>query len=437
MADPRTNNQLLKDVHTLVDQVVEETDMAAGFSKALPTFGFSDVDGQRYDDVEYLPEDFRFEAQDGIESNPDNSDAQALTDRLIPIRRNKAVYIKTAITTKELRDPRLREMAGQGFAREIRNKIDTYCVQRAIERANMVVTDQNEITQSTCSAAEVMMLDAGLGMYRKNLFLSLPHYKALSDKLALNQYHNGIPQTAYERSRIPNMIAGFDEAFKADYRKSLAVSAGSGVTVTNESKHDVHTKDVNDAYIDNRQMDLVVSDTTGLKAGDKFTIDGVNRLNPEVREDTGELMTFTVLMVDSGTKLTISPAIIVDGPYRNCSAPAAAGAAMSFINTVTDSPSIFWAQDSIKLIPGNLPVYGGGVEKVEATSEQGLPFRFTYKYDFDAETMFMKAVCFFDCEVWLPSQVGIILDNQTEPQSTAPNAASPSSGSGTRSKSAA
>jgi hypothetical protein len=58
-------NDLLKDVHTLVEKVVEETDQAAGFSKALPTFGFGDVEGQRYDDVEYLPEDFRFVAQDG------------------------------------------------------------------------------------------------------------------------------------------------------------------------------------------------------------------------------------------------------------------------------------------------------------------------------------------------------------------------------------
>ena len=109
--------------------------------------------------VEYLPEDFRFEAQDGYVSQADNSDAQALTDRLIPIRRNKSLYIKTAIKTKELRDPRLREMAVKGFAREIRNKVDTYCYNKAIAHANMVVTSATEISQSDTSAAEVLMLD--------------------------------------------------------------------------------------------------------------------------------------------------------------------------------------------------------------------------------------------------------------------------------------
>ena len=410
MAAP--DNNLLKDVHTMVDMVVEETDQASGFSKSIPTFAFGDVDGQRYDDVEYLPEDFRFEAQDGYVSQADNSDAQALTDRLIPIRRNKSLYIKTAIKTKELRDPRLRAMAVKGFAREIRNKVDTYCYTKAINNANMVVTSSAAIEQSDTSSAEILMLDAGLGGYSSNLHLSLPHYKGLSDKLALNQYHGGLPQTAYERSIIPNQIGGFDKAVRADYRLTLGAQSASGVTVTGNQKHTVETKDANDNYIDNRVMDLTMSSTSGLKAGDKFTIAGVNRLNPEVREDTDELMTFTVMSVKNGTVANISPAIIVDGPYRNCSAQAAGSSAISFLNIASNNPSVFWATDSMKLIPGNLPVEGGGVDKVDAVTDQGLPMRFTYWYDPDLETMLMKVVIFFDMEVWLPSQVGIILDKQ-------------------------
>lgn len=405
-------NDLLKDVHTLVEQVVEETDQASGFSKSLPTFAMGDTDGQRYDDVEYLPEDFRFEAQDGHVSNPDNSDAQSLTDRLIPIRRNKSLYIKSAITTKELRDPRLRQMAVKGFAREMRNKVDTYAYNKAISRANMVVTADSGITQADASAAEVLMLDAGLGGYAKNLHLSLPDYKDLSDQLALNQYHGGLPQTAYERSIIPNQIGGFDKAYRADYRLTLGAQTAADITVSGAQKHTVVTKDGNDNYVDNRQMALTVNKTAGLKAGDKFTIAGVNRLNPEVREDTGELMTFTINSVTSGTVLSISPAIIVDGPFRNCSAQAAGSAAITFVNAKTSNPTVFWADDAIKLIPGNLPVEGGGVDKVDAVTEQGLPMRFTYWYDPDAETMLMKAVIYFDVEVWLPSQTGVILTKQ-------------------------
>jgi hypothetical protein len=412
-------NQFLKDVHTLIEEVVEETDIAAGFSKALPTFDMSDVDGQRYDDVEYLPEDFRFEAKDGFKSNPNNTDVQAIVDRLIPIRRTKAMHIKASLGTKELRDPRLRSWAAKGMARELRNAVDVFTVKKTINWANMVVKDANEITQATTSSAETLMLDSGLGGYRKNLWLSIPHYKALSDKLALNQYHGGLPQTAYEKSIITNQIGGFDAAYRADYRVTLEGQDATGVTVTANTKHTVETKDANDNYIDNRKMVLPLSDVTGLKAGDKLTIAGVNRLNPEVREDTSELMTFTILEIPgAGSSLppksvSISPAIIIDGPYRNCTAQAASTAAVSFVDTVSDNPSIFWCDDAIKLIPGNLPVEGGGVDKVDATTGQGLPFRTTFKYDFDEEEMFFKSTIFFDCEVWLPSQVGIILDKQT------------------------
>lgn len=410
MAAPE--NSLLQDVHTLVDEVITATDQASGFSKSLPTFGFGDAEGQRYDDIEYLPEDFRFVAKDGITSNSDNSDAQKLTDRLIKVSRKKSLHIKTSISTKELRDPRLRTMAVNGLSREIRNAVDTYCYRKAIERATMVHASDAAITQADASAAEVMMLDNGLGGYNANLHLSLPHYKELADKLALNQYHSGVPQTAYERSEIPTMIAGFDKAWRADYRLPLQAQAKTGITTTGVQSHTVATMDANDNYIDNREMDLTVSATAGLKAGDKFTIAGINRVNPEVREDTGELQTFTVNAVKSGTVLTISPAIIITEPYTNCSAATADGAAITFINKKTSGASVFWAQDAIKLIPGNLPVEGGGVDKVEATTEQGLPMRFTYWFDPDAETMFLKAVVFFDCEVWLPSQVGVILDSQ-------------------------
>ena len=312
-------NDLIKDVHTLVEEVVEETDIMAGFSKALPTFQFGDIEGQRYDDVEYLPEDFRFEAQDGYVSQSDNSDVQALTDRLIPIRRNKSLYIKSEITTKELRDPRLRQMASKGYAREIRNAVDKYCYDKAITRANMVTTSASEVLVSDVSAAELQMLDAGLGGYEKCIHLSLPHYKSLSDKLASNDPVNkGLPQTAYERSVIPNQVGGFDKATRADYRLTLAAATFSGLTTDTADVHVVATKDGNDDYIDNRQMQKTFSATTNMKAGDKFTIAGINRLNPEVREDTGELMEFTVLSVDSGTVATISPAVVVAGPYRNC-----------------------------------------------------------------------------------------------------------------------
>lgn len=408
-------NQLIKDVHTLVDEVVQETDIMAGWSKELPVFGFGDVEGQRQDDVEYVPEEFRFEATDGIESQTDNSDVQDLVDRLIPIRRNKSLHIKTSITTKELRDPRLREMASRGMARELRNAIDLYCYNKAVTKAQMVqkLAGANA-TQADVSAAEVLMMDNGLSMDQKNIFFSLPHYKDLSDSLANNPSNmpGDYPGRAYKSSIIPNQVGGFDMAMRADYRLTLAAQAAAGVTTDTAQTYTVVTKDGNDNYVDNRQMTKTFTSTAGLQAGDKFTIAGINRLNPEVREDTGELQTFTILSVTDGTNAVISPAIITTGPFRNCVVTtASATAAVVFLNDTATNPSIFWSQDSIKIIPGNLPITEpvGGVEPIQATTEQGLPMRFTYWYDPDLEKLFMKALVFFDMEVWTPNKVGILI----------------------------
>jgi len=180
-------NQLMKDVHTLVNEVVELYNTESGYTKSLPVFGFGDVEGQRYEDVEYLPQEFRFTASDGYKSQSDNSDVQNLVDRMIPIRRNKSFYIKTSISTKELRDPRLRSMAVAGMSKRLKNEIDTYGLNKAMSAAQLIVTETGDITQATCSKAFNLMNKQGFTSERKNLYLSLDHYETLSDALALNR----------------------------------------------------------------------------------------------------------------------------------------------------------------------------------------------------------------------------------------------------------
>lgn len=407
-------NQLMKDVHTLVDDVIQLYNTDSGYTKSLPVFGFGDVEGQRYDDVEYLPQEFRFTANDGYKSNSDNSDVQALVDRMIPIRRNKAFYVKTSITTKELRDPRLREMAVRGMERELKNKIDTYGLNKAMSAAQMIITESGDISQATCSKAFNLMNKQGFSGEKKRLYLSIDHYETLSDALALNQYHGGLPETAYERAIIPNQISGFDMAMRLDYPFAWNAAAGVGITITGAQSHTVQTKDANDNYIDNRYMLLTVSSTTGVAVGDKFTVPDVIGVNPDVRQQTGVLKGFTVAEVVSGTILRVNSLITAD-PYQNASAEFADTAPLTFLNQNSSQPSLFHSEDAVKIIPGNLPVEpeGAGVQAINATTEQGLPMRFTYKYDFDAEELFLKAVCYFDVEPWKPEQIGMILTGQS------------------------
>jgi hypothetical protein len=76
--------------------------------------------------------------------------------------------------------------------------------------------------------------------------------------------------------------------------------------------------------------------TYALKAGDIFTIDGVNMVNPITYEDSGHLQQFSMQADLSGSTtatLSISPAIITSGQLQTVTAAPANNAAVSFLGS--------------------------------------------------------------------------------------------------------
>lgn len=405
---------------TMWDEVAQSTDINATLSKMLPKYEFSDLEGQRSngDDIDgaqadtvWIPQEYRFTDQDGIIST--DGDYQDLTSRLIPVRRNKAKRILFQISTKELRDPALRGKATRGVMRQLRNAVDKEVYQTIYNQSSMVIKSTTDFAWTDGSDAEILMVNNGLSAYQKKLLLSNKDYAKVAKELGNSAFKDSTNLTAFEKARIPD-IATFD-TFRSDYLLTLGANAATTITVNLDQSHTVatYTDADQDTYLDNRSMTLNVNVGFGADAkGDKFTIAGINAVNPETLEDNGELQTFTVI---GGTTLApiIQPAIVITGPYQNCTAEAADLAAVTILNNVQSNPSIFWAEDSVQLVPGRLPVSGGGVDVVEAVTEQGLPMRMTYQYDFHNEVFNCKALIFFDVAVINPEQTGMILSNQT------------------------
>lgn len=404
---------------TLWTEVAETTSINLTLSKDLETYTMSDVDGARNadssgQDQEWIPQEYRFDTLDGIVSS--DSDFEDLVDRLIPVRRNKAVRILSRIGTKDLRDPMRRQKAVQGMARDLANKIDTTCYQEMINSSSMVLVDTGAFAYDNAIDAEVLMLNRGLGAYNKKLFLANNDYAKVAKDLGQNQYYgrDGIPADALSKAKIP-MLATFD-TMRSDYLLTLAGNTETTLAVNGDQSHTVSTYDANDFYLDNRSMTLNVTNatTSNFPAGTKFTIEGVNALHPETREDTGDLQTFSVKTAGTGSAV-IQPAIVIDGPYRNCSAQAADTAAVTPLNVKASRPTLFYTPESTVIVPGRLPVPAdaGGVEVVEAATDNGLPMRMTFWYDPHNEVFNMKALVFFDVQVIYPDQVGAILTGQS------------------------
>lgn len=362
-------------------------------------------------DREYIPQEYRFEPKDGIVST--DSDFEDLIDRMIPVNRGKSKRVLARIDAKGLRDPMRRAKVAQGFARDIANAIDLDCYQTMINQATMVVQNTGQFGYQQGIDAEVLMLNYGLGAYDKKLFLSNTDYSQVAQDLGManREIYTG---DAISRARIPD-LATF-QTMRSDYLINLPESTASGVTVNGAQQHTVATYDANGFFLDNRGMtlNLTGATTANMPVGTKFTIAGVNFIHPETRQDTGQLLTFTVITAGNGS-VGVYPALVATGPYRNASAEAANGAAVTVLNIADSRPSLFYTPESTVLVPGRLPIPNdaGGVRSVEAVTDQSLPMRMSYWYDPHNEVFNMKALVYYDVQVIYPNQLGCILSNQT------------------------
>jgi len=409
---------------TLWNEVAETTGMKMALSRSLEKYDMdseansdqasdsSDNSNANGSDREYIPQDYRFDVSDGIISS--DSDFEDLIDRMIPVNRGKSKKVLARIDAKGLRDPQRRKKVVDGFARDLANAIDLVSYQTMIDAATMVQTSASPFDYQAAIDAETLMLNRGFGAYDKKLFLSNRDYARVAKDLGQNQYNeSGIVKDALTRAQIPD-LATFD-TMRSDYLLSLPTPTAASLTITSNQSHTVETYDAQGFYLDNRSMSLAITNSTPttMPVGTKFTIDGVNYLHPETRVDSGELQTFTVTATGTGT-VTVQPALVIDGPYRNCSAQAASGADVTVLNIAESKPSLFYTPESTVLVPGRLPVPAdsGSVTQIDAMTEQGLPMRMTYTYDFHKEEFLMKGLVYFDVQVVYPDQLGIILSNQ-------------------------
>ena len=396
----------------MYDEIIQEADIKTSISKALPIYGKDDEEWQRAAGTMYIPEAFNVEAQAGIDSTGSSED---LTDRMVPVNLDRAWHIKLKIGVKNLRDGRLTVEGKKAVARALKNKVDIAVFTEMVNRATMVVRSTSDFVYGNASVAATLMNDAGLSGFNQNLVLSIPHHQQIAETLAVSNFKDSTNLTAFEKLQIPP-VAGFD-SMQADYRKNLTGSATTGLTVNGDQSHTVATyTDVNEnTFLDNREMVLAVTGATAGNSldGDKIQIADVYALHPSTYEPTGELRTFSIKVGAAGS-MTISPAIIIAGPDRNCDAAALNTAAITFLNTKTAAPSVFYAEDSVYLVPGRLPVATtvSNVAATEMVLDNGIPVRFTEWWDHDAEVLSIKALLYFDVAVTCPDRVGIILTNQ-------------------------
>jgi hypothetical protein len=125
--------------------------------------------------------------------------------------------------------------------------------------------------------------------------------------------------------------------------------------------------------------------------GDKFTIAGVNAVDPETKKDLGFLQEFVCTADSAGGDviINISPSIIPTGAYQNVSAAPADGVAVLF--KATHVNNFGFQEDGISLVMIPEPP-SDQVKNAFAVNWKGLRFLVTYGHDME----YNKDICRID-----------------------------------------
>lgn len=274
---------------------------------------------------------------------------------------------------------------------------------------------------------ETIMNEQGVPADERYMMLNTRDYNGLAGNLASRQTMQGKPTNAYERSYV-GPVAGF-ETFKLDSGRRIAAAGGGGsLTIDTRSTASNYYVPVatrtsatgETSNVDNRYQKITISSTTGVAAGDCFTVAGVTALHHINKTDTGQLKTFRVISVDSGTTMTVSPPIIsnqggsdAEEAYQNVAVSASATAAIVFKNATATGYNVFWRKPAIELLPGRYAVPSGqGAAVMSATTDNGIEVVMTKKF----ETTTFKTLYTFDARYGVvmtaPEQCGVLLFNQ-------------------------
>lgn len=420
-------NNFPKEINVAWEQVIAKfEDMNVMASAVDIGANMSSETMERTNDEQWKPAPYIMTSFDGSDQTSNFYTATGLT---VPVRVNTRKSVPFTFTDLQLRDSmnvsRIVDGAMQRLVSDINRKVlDT-------------VSNQGTVVYSKSTAAsgyvDVAQIDAafnirGVSSDGRQLALNSTDYNNMASDIAGKYTMDPQNVTKAYRDAFLGRVAGFD-TLKLDYGTNLTAKAGVTVTIAAANQYHVPaattTSGGEEINKDNRYQTISIAVTSGtVKAGDCFTIAGVNSVHNITKTDTGVLQTFRIIEVVTGNGGTgtvkISPAIISAGggsaaekQYQNVSATPANGAAITFLNTQTTMVNPFWKKEAVELTPGIIAADSAGVERMTYTSPQGIQLMLTKQMDINTLVTKYRLDTYFGVTLKNPEMAGIMIFGQS------------------------
>jgi len=425
-------NSFSKEERVAFEDLLEGFQDALVLSRNVAVYNTNQTEMARSNDTIWRPQPYIAQSINTTPGTPIPG-YQGMTQLAVPATLGFSKTVPWEMTTLQLRDALQEGRLGDSAKQKLASDINIAIMNAAAGLGSLVVPiaaaagDYDDV--ALCDA---IMNEQGVPDYDRFMALSSRDYNGLAGNLVgtARSFGNQKSDKAYERSYV-GMVAGFD-TYKMDYANRLAAAAGgAGITIdtngagtqANYTPQATSTSVGGQINVDNRFQTVTVSTTTNVAAGDAFTIAEVYAVHHITKQSTGQLKTFRVVSVDSGTTMTITPPIIgaqgvaptdAQLQYKNVDVATASNtSAITFLNVNTAQVNVFWQRDSLEILPGRYAVPSdAGVAVMRASTDQGVELVMQKFYDIDSMTIKYRLDTLFGVVNKNPEMSGILLFNQ-------------------------
>ena len=422
-------NAFSKEEIVAFENILEGFNDALILSKNITIYNTNGVTMERARDTMWRPQPYIAQSFNRVVGNTIASEIQTMTQLSVPSTLGFAKCSAWQMNALELRDALQENRLGDAAKQKLASDINLSVMDLAAAQGTLVVDvstaagDYDDI-----ALCDSIMNEQGVMADSRYLALSSRDYNGMAGNLAVatRSFTGNKSANAYERSYV-GPVAGF-ETYKLDYANRCAANAATVTIATNGAQvryvpQATTTSTGGILNVDNRYQTVTVSSSTGVVAGDAFTIDGIEAVHHITKRSTGELKTFRVISVPGGgTTLVISPPIIganssptdAEQQYQNVYvASVSATASMNFLNIAASNINPFWRKDSIELLPGRYAVPdGAGVDVLRASTDQGIELVMTKKFDpLTFQTLYTLDTL-YGVVMTNPEMAGVLLFNQ-------------------------
>jgi hypothetical protein len=416
------------------EEIVAFEDILEGFndalilSKNINVYNTNGVTMERARDTIWRPQPFIAQSFDRVVGTSIASDVSTMTQLSVPSTLGFNKCSAWQMNALELRDALQEGRLGDSAKQKLASDINLSVMDLAAAQGTLVVDVATAAgTYDDVALCDSIMNEQGVMAGDRYLALSSRDYNGMAGNLAVatRSFTGNKSANAYERSFVGE-VASF-QTYKLDYANRCAANSAT-VTINTTGAQAQYVPQATTTStggvlnVDNRYQTVTVSSTTGVTAGDAFTIDGIEAVHHITKRSTGELKTFRVIEVVNGTSMVISPPIIAatapatdaEEQYKNVQLVAASStASLNFLNTTASNINPFWRKDSIELLPGRYAVPdGAGVDVLRASTDQGIELVMTKKFDpLTFQTLYTLDTL-YGVVMTNPEMAGILLFNQ-------------------------